>query len=118
MAKASQAGDYDLFLMSRFGSNANYSINALDGRHKGPASENFTMLDAPEIYSLLDTAYGSINLAAGKDAFHQLDVWNAKNFATLPLIDQVSLFGAKDYLDGLYLDYNGMHAVYGMLYKK
>lgn len=117
VVKASQAGEYDLFLFSRFGSDPCYSVYALDGRRPSPKEENFTMLDDPSIYGLLDTVYGSTDVNEGKAAMHELDLWNAENFFTLPMIDSISVFGAKENIDGVYLDYNGMHAFYGKLFE-
>ena len=76
------------------------------------------MLDDPTIYDKLDTVYSSTDIEVGKAAMHELDQWNTENFFTLPLIDNVSVFGAKESIDGLYLDYNGMHAFYGKLFEK
>jgi len=118
VVKASQAGEYDLFIFSRFGSDPSYSIYALDGRRPSPKEENFTMLDDPSIYNLLDIVYSSTDVNAGRAAMHELDLWNAENFFTLPLIDSISLFGAKENIDGVYLDYNGMHPFYGKLFEK
>ena len=115
VVKASQAGEYDLFLFSRFGSDPCYSVYTLDGRRPSPKEENFTMLDDPSIYGLLDTVYGSTDVAEGKAAMHELDLWNAENFYSVPMIDTISVFGAKEEIDGVYLDYNGMHAFYGKL---
>ncbi len=115
---ASQAGDYDLFIFNVFGSDPGYSIHSFDGRRDGPRLENYTMLDDPTIYDKLDTVYSSTDIEVGKAAMHELDQWNTENFFTLPLIDNVSVFGAKESIDGLYLDYNGMHAFYGKLFEK
>lgn len=115
---ASQAGDYDLFIFNVFGSDPGYSIHSLDGRRESPKQENYSMLVDPSIYDKLDTVYSSTDIDVGKAAMHELDQWNAENFFTLPLIDNVSVFGAKESIDGLYLDYNGMHAFYGRLFAK
>lgn len=115
---ASQGGEYELFIFNVFGSDPGYSIHSLDGRRDSPRTENYSMLDDPSIYDKLDVVYSSTDLNAGKAAMHELDQWNAENFFTLPLIDNVSVFGAKKGIDGLYLDYNGMHAFYARFFEK
>ena len=115
---ASQAGDYELYIFNCFGSDPGYSIHSFDGRRDGPRFENFTMLDDPAIYDKLDTVYASTDIEVGKAAMHELDIWNTDNFFTLPLIDNVSVFGAKENIDGLFLDYNGMHPFYAKLFAK
>ncbi|MBR3400783.1 MAG: ABC transporter substrate-binding protein [Parasporobacterium sp.] len=107
--------EYDIFLMSRFGSQIRSTVSSLDGR-LNIIQENYSAVDDPAIYADLDIVMGSTNIEEGKEAYARLMEWNKENFAILPLVETTSLYGAKDTIDpNVFLDYCGMHTMYGRL---
>lgn len=115
--QSAMAGTYDIYLMSRFGSQVFMTAQALDGR-RGPLQENYSFVDDPSIYGLIDTVYGTTDTEEGKAAYTELMKWNLENFAVIPLVETATLFGAKDTIRNASLDYNGMQCMYGWLYEE
>jgi len=115
--QSAMAGTYDIYLMSRFGSQVFMTASALDGR-RGPLQENYSFVDDPSIYEAIDTVYGTTDIEKGKAAYTELMKWNLENFAVIPLVETATLFGAKDTIRNASLDYNGMQAMYGWLYEE
>ena len=111
------SGSYDIYLMSRFGSQVFMTASALDGR-RGPLQENYSFVDDPSIYEAIDTVYGTTDIEKGKAAYTELMQWNLENFAVIPLVETATLFGAIDTIQNASLDYNGMQCMYGWLYEE